>query len=225
MKVILLHGNHTLDSYKRLQKFITVAKKRGWQIARITDNNKLTLPEKLTGKSLFGGEELFVIESLRKLKNRELVWLKKNAKRLKGNLIICYKGTIPNSLLKLLPRPNKIEEFKLPKLIFKFLESFYPGNAKNCLKLLHEVVKTEPPEFVFSLLGKQLRDTCWAIVDKDSLPYPDWRTSKLIKQAKRFPESKLKKIIGGLAKADIKAKTSKANIIDSLDFIIASELE
>lgn len=225
MKVIVLHGDHTLDSYNRLKKFTDVAKKRNWQVVKIFPKDSLTLPEKLSGTSLFEEKQFYIVQDLKKFKTKELSWLKKNIKNLSGNLVIYYEGTIPKTLLKNLPQPDKIEEFKLPRLIFKFLESFYPKNARNCLKLFHQVIKTEPPEFVFSLLASYLRDVFLAKIDKKSLTYPSWRVSKLSKQAGHFSKNKLKNIISFLAEEDFKIKTSKAEITDSLDFIIASELE
>jgi DNA polymerase III delta subunit len=57
------------------------------------------------------------------------------------------------------------------------------------------------------------------------MSYPGWRISKLTQQAKRFTNGKIAELIKTFAEVDIEVKTSKANIIDSLDFIIASELE
>ncbi len=225
MKVILLHGDHTLDSYNRLKKFTDVVKKRNWQVVRISPKDSLSLPEKLSGTSLFQEKQFYIIQDLKKFGIKDFSWLKKNIKNLSGNLVIYYQGTIPKTLLKNLPQPDKIEEFKLPRLIFKFLESFYPKNGKNCLKLLHQVVKTEPVEFVFSLLASYLRDVYLAKIDKKSLAYPSWRVSKLSRQAERFSKKELENIISFLAEEDFKIKTSQAKIMDSLDFIIASELE
>jgi DNA polymerase III delta subunit len=225
MKVILLHGDHSLDSYNRLQKLIHVAKERGWEIIKIGPNDNLSLPEKFTVSNLFEKEKLYVIENLAKIKKTDLDWFKKNIKRLSDTTIIYHGSTITNNLLKLIPKVTKTEEYKLPKLIFKFLESFWPGNSINSINLLHEVIKEESPEFVFNLLSRHLRDLYWVILDKDSMSYPGWRISKLTQQAKRFKNGEIAELIKTFAEIDIEVKTSKANIIDSLDFIIASELE
>ena len=225
MKVILLHGDHSLDSYNRLQKLVQVAKERGWEIIKTGSSDNLTLPEKFTTSNFFEGERLYVVENLAKIKKTELDWFKKNIKRLTGTTIIYHGNTISNSLLKLIPEATKTEEYKLPKLIFKFLESFWPGNSTNSIKLLHEVIKSESPEFVFNLLSRHLRDLYWIVLDKDSMSYPGWRISKLTQQAKRFSNGKIAELINRFADVDVKVKTSKTNIIDSLDFIIASELE
>lgn len=225
MKVILLHGDHSLDSYNRLQRLIQVAKERGWEIIKIGSSDDLSLPEKFTASYLFEGERLIVLENLAKIKKADLDWFRKNIRRLSGTTIIYHGNTITNNLLKLIPKATKTEVYKLPKLIFKFLESFWPGNSIDSVNLLHEVIKRESPEFVFNLLSRHLRDLSWVMLDKNSMPYPDWRISKLTQQAKRFENGKIVELIKTFANVDIEVKTSKANIIDSLDFIIASELE
>lgn len=225
MKVILIHGDHSIDSYNRLQKLIQVAKERDWEIVKTGSNDNLSLPEKFTTSNLFEGERLYVVENLAKIKKTDLDWFRKNVKRLSGTTIIYHGSPITNNLLKLIPKAEKIEEYKLPKLIFKFLESFWPKNSISSIKLLHEVIKTEAPEFVFNLLSRHLRDLYWTTLDKDSISYPAWRISKLTQQAKRFEDGKIAELINIFANTDIEVKTSKANIIDSLDFIIASELE
>lgn len=225
MKVILLHGDHSLDSYNRLQRLIQVAKGRGWEIIKTGSSDNLSIPEKFTASNLFEGEKLYVMENLAKIKKAELDWFKKNIKRLSGTTIIYHSSTITNNLLKLIPKVTKTEEYKLPKLIYKFLESFWPGNSTNSIKLLHDVIRSEAPEFVFNRLILHLRDLYWVILDKDSMSYPGWRVSKLAHQANHFKNGEIAELIKAFAEIDIDVKTSKANIIDSLDFIIASELE
>ncbi|MBU0572081.1 hypothetical protein KKE18_00075 [Patescibacteria group bacterium] len=204
---------------------IQVAKERGWEIVKIDSSNNLSLPEKFTTSNLFEGERLYVMENLAKIKKTDFEWLKKNIKRLSGTTIIYHDGTITNNLLKLIPKVTKTEEYKLPKLIFKFLESFWPGNSTNSIKLLHEVIKEESPEYIFNLLSRHFRDLYWATLDRNSMSYPAWRVSKLTQQASRFENGKIEELIKTFAEVDIEVKTSKANIVDSLDFIIASELE
>lgn len=224
MKIIVLHGDHVGKSYERLQRFIDVAKKRGWRIERITDN-KQNISEALVSEGLFGEKKLVIIDGVKLINKKDGEWLKKNKDLINVDVVVYHKGLVTKTALKVLPAPDKVEEFKLPKLIWNFLDSFYPGNAKNCLELLHEIVKNEPLELVFFLLVKQVRDIYWAKVDPKTLPYPSWRMGKLKNLASKFNEKLLKKIINDFAKADIKSKTSKAKLLDELDFIITTRLE
>jgi DNA polymerase III delta subunit len=224
MKLIILHGDNTLKSYERLLKFVEVARERGWEVARVVDKTQ-NIPEILASESLFGSQKLVVIEKINFINKKTSSWLKTNFKTTNANLVIYHQGIISKTFLKLLPKPDKIEEYKLPKLIWSFLDSFSPGNARNCLLLLHVLVKDEPIEFVFSLLAKHVRDLYWVKTDPKSVPYPSWRVGKLSRQAGKFSKTKLIDTIVCLANADIKVKTTQENLINLLDFIIATQLE
>ncbi|MBI2065928.1 hypothetical protein HYT60_00235 [Candidatus Woesebacteria bacterium] len=222
MKIIILHGDHISASYARLSKFIEVAKARGWPVGTLEMGENIE--EKLTNASLFRGENFYVIKSFVKLGKN---FFNKNAKRLKeapGNLVIYQEDFIAKDLLSFVPKDAKIEEFKLPRLIFDFLDSFYPGNVKRTLTLLHQVLKNEPPEFVFALLGRHVRDLYWAKTGSP-LPLPPWRAQKLKNQAGKFSQGALEEIISRLAETDIKVKTSQAQLTSSLDLMTVTLLK
>jgi len=225
MNIIVLHGDHVSASLKRLEKFIDVAHERGWEIARIEPTSKSSLQEILTSESLFQKERLFVLEKPTTLGKRELEWLDKKSKGIKGNLVIYHQDTLKKEFLNSLPKGIKIEEFKLPENIFDFLDSFFPGNSKKCIKILHSLLGKEPVEFVFALLAKHLRDLYLAKISPQKLWYQPWRVQKVKKQASFFKQDQLKEIISSLAGADIAAKTSQVPLTDSLDLLIATQLE
>ncbi len=224
MKVFVLHGEHNLNSYSRLQEYLKAARKKDWEIQNI-ESNVTNLRESLVGQSLFNKSRLFVLKDIMLLDKKNLDWLRKEGKNIEGGLLIHHKGLLPQRLLKSLPKLEKIEVFKVSKLIWNFLDSFFPDNAKNAYKLFHEAEKTDPPEFIFAMLAKHLRDIYWAKVDAKTLDYPSWRKGKLMSQAAKFDKEKLEKLIDELALADIKAKTSQTELPDSLDFLIATYLE
>lgn len=139
--------------------------------------------------------------------------------------IIYFDKPLNKTDLNKIPKDAKIEEYKLPKLIFTFLESFYPKNYKKCLELLHSLTRDNPPEFILALLSKQLRDIYWIKKDPKTLSYPFWRIAKLKLQASYFSESLLREIISDFSNIDVESKTSKANLIDSLDLLIIQKLQ
>lgn len=224
MKIFILHGEHTQNSYNRLQEYIKKAKDKGWEINYIEkkDNN---VSDIFLGKSLFDKERLLIITDLRILDVRLTRWLKKNSNRLECYLIIYHQGAIAKSFIKFLPAPEKIENYELPKLIWNFLDSFFPGNAKNSYKLFHEVVKKEPVEFVFSMLTRQVRDIYWAKVDPKTMEYPEWRVGKFKRLASKYSIEELENLIEEMSVADINSKTSQADLSKSLDFLITKYLE
>lgn len=211
MKIIILHGNNILKSYERFTKFTKEAKNRGWEI---TDYSL----DSIANQSLFGSERFYTLKDYKILTKKDI----SNLTKYDGNLIIYHEGNVPALFIKTLPKDTKIEKFELPRLVFKFADSFYPTNANTCLKLLHELSTNEPIELTFFWLTRHLRDLYWVKVGNPG--YPDWRLAKLKSQSNKFSNELLKEIINDLSKIDVKVKTSKANLKDSLDLLIVKKL-
>ena len=197
MKIIILHGDNISDSYKRLRLFKNEAKRRNWEIRYI--DTKINIAEQLSSRHLFESSALFVLEEIGRVGKKDLNWINKNSERMDGTLIIYSESLLNKGLLNSISNVSKVEEYKLPVLIWKLLESIYPKNSRNCIKLLHEVLKKENPEFVFALISKQVRDMYWSNLENNNLLYQTWRISKLRSQAKKFSSGELKEILGRLS--------------------------
>lgn len=224
MKIIVLHGEDTLKSYERLKKFIQAAKDRSWEVSYL-DESSQRFQDDLSASSLFGAERFFILQDVRKIGKDEISWLNKRNAELSGNLIIYSEGNLNQTFLKSLPKEVKIEEFKLPKLIWNFLDHIYPGNSKKVLQEFHKVIEKDPPEFVFSLIAKLFRDLYWIKVDSRSIPYPSWRVAKLKVQSSKFKVENLIAMIGELSDIDVRVKTGKADLVSSLDLFMIKQLE
>src|SRR3989337_2899962 len=124
MKIIVLHGEHNLKSYDRLKKFVETARERAWEIVNI-DESSFSIPETLSGTSLFQTERFFVLKDVKKLDKKNLDWISKNLDSIKGNLIIYSDDLISQLILKALPKNTKVEAYTLPKIIWGFLEHLY----------------------------------------------------------------------------------------------------
>lgn len=212
MKIIVLHGDNSEASYERLIKFIDTAKKRNWEI--VTDEFPNT-------PSLFGNERLIIYRDFSLLTKNDI----KNFDRFDGTLVIYHDGILPQTFLKLMPNDFKMEKFELPKILFTFLESFYSGNSTRTLKLLHNLIKAEAIELVFFMLARHLKELYLVSIDPKTSQYPSWKLSKLKFQAEKFKLEKLKQIIDLLADIDIAVKSSKADLLASLDLTIVKQLE
>jgi DNA polymerase III delta subunit len=224
MKIIVLHGDDERKLYERLSKFIETAKGRSWEVAYL-DDPAISIQEQLSSSSLFGSERFFIIRDILRLGKRELEWLNKKSKDLSGNLIIYHENYIPQAILKSLPKETKIEEFKLPVILWNFLDGFYPGNSEKSIKQFHQLIEKEAPEFIFTLIAKLFRDLYWVKTDAATLPYPNWRVGKLKTQANKFTINNLQLIINKLSEIDIKVKTSKSDLTAELDLLIIKQLE
>lgn len=224
MKIIVLHGDNSLASYDRLQKLISSARARSFEITH-TGSDSRSLSEILSSVSLFTTDRLLVVEDIKLFTKKELQWISKHFNDNSTTLIIYTKNSLTKTFLNSFPKIDKVEEFTLPKNIWSLLDSFYPGNSKNCLILLHKLSPKEPVEFVFTLLAKLVRDLYWLKSDPKGLPYSPWRITKLQRQSQRYSLEKLKDIISELAEIDIKTKTSQVDLLTELDFLIATKLE
>ncbi|OGM31072.1 hypothetical protein A2630_00195 [Candidatus Woesebacteria bacterium RIFCSPHIGHO2_01_FULL_44_10] len=199
-KITVLYGDHVTVSRQRMLEIVSAARKKGWEILR----------EITTTDSLFATERLFVIEDASQLTEKDFDQ--------DINVLIWQKNQIPASLKKILPKDTKYEEFKLPVVIWKFLDTF-------SLRLFHEVCQKEAVEFVFALMARQVRDLYWVSSDPKTFAGPAWRKSRLVSQAAKYGELKLKNVIQKLAQIDVAAKTGEADLTTSLDLLIVKELE
>ena len=225
MKIIVLHGDDALKSYERLQKFIDVGQNRSWEIIRI-DSKYENIPEALAARGLFEKDKLVIVSDFGLLNKKAISWINQKKKSIGGTLIVYNSSPLSKTKLNSLKSIDKIESFDLPKLIWKFLDSFYPGNSLSSLKLLEELSKSNPVEFVFALLGRHIRDVYWAKIEPDTMPYPSWRVGKLKSQASKFSSSdEIRELINALADTDIESKTGSDSLKDLLDFIIITKLE
>lgn len=225
MNILIIHGDHTVKSYDRFQEVIKQSRVKGWDIIRVSDDEKFNISERLSARSLFASKVLYVIDDFKKITTSDLNWIKKNNDKLDGFLVVYHSGTISKTALNKFPKGYKHEEFTLPKLIWKFFESIYPNNARQSINLLREVIKKEPVEFIFHLLARHLRDLYWVSIDPKGIGYQPWRVGKLKNQASRFRPGILEGFIASLADLDVKVKSSQENLTQALDFVIASHLE
>lgn len=225
MRIVVIHGDDSEKSWARLKKIIEVARQRSWEILKFDSTQKLLLSELLSSASLFSEKRLLVVENGRTIGKKDLEWLKTHSKKYEGNLVIYFDDYFPASVKGFLPRDTKFEEYKLPKIIFKFLDGIYPGNSRSSITLLHRLLAGEPPELLFNLIAKRFKELYWIKTSASTLVYPSWRKGILKSQSARYPEGKLEELISQLAEADLKAKTGEASIVELLDLIMLTKLQ
>jgi hypothetical protein len=224
MKITLIHGSYTTTSRKRYLQIVEAVAKRGWEIVPVSRDQNLE--NSLRGQSLFGNETLYYIDGhFTKLDPKDLTWLKTKSPKLDANLLIYQDGEISQKYIKALGSNAKIEKFDLPKHIFVFLDSLYPGNSKQCVVLLHQVLENEPIEFVFALMAGLFRDLYWIKVAPQTISLPPWRAGKLKKQASFYSSEKIISMIAYFAELDLKVKLSRANLVQSLDLFLIRDLK
>jgi len=226
MKIILLQGDDLSSIKTRLILFKNEALKRNWSIEDFSFNDpKTKIEEILLADNLFTKDKLVIASGSEKMRKQDIEFLVSKSKALALTLVLVCDGVLPQRLLEKLGDEITKENYTLPKLIFKFLDSFYPGNTRECLRLFHKVINLEPVEFVFHLLAKQLRDIYWVRFSPSDIPYPSWKVSKLEELSSRFKDGQLEKIIDKLAQIDISVKKGQTDLASSLDLVISTWLE
>lgn len=225
MKIIIIHGDDVDKIAIRLDKFKVEAIKRKWLVRQIEFDGKNNIFETINSNDLFCTEQLYILYEPAKFREKELKWLFQRSQIIGGTLVITSKSLLSKNFIKKTPNVSKVEKYQLPEYLWKFLESFYPGNQKQCLNLFHSLTDNQPVQFVFSMLSRQLASLYMVKLDSKSMKLPPWRLSKLKNHAKKFTKEKLKLVIQAMSEIDIKAKTSNANLGDLLDLLIVTELK
>lgn len=224
MKIVVVSGEDTAKSRSRFVQIVAGVKAKSWEVVPIKLQDDTALAEKLTGTSMFPGEVLYAIDGVKKLTATQLKWLKENLDKYDGSLLIYSDGALPVTIKNALPKSAKFENFEVPKIIFAFLEAFYPGNMKRVLELFEELLKENPVEVLVVMITRQLRDLYWVLDGGKGLTYPPWRMGKLKAQAAKFTKEGLRDTISALAELDIKSKTSDVDAKALLEMLIIEKL-
>lgn len=225
MQITLIHGSDTSKSLKRLEEIKFIDSKKGFILKEIQVNSNFSIAEELTQTRLFEEKYSYLVKGIDKFNNQDILWLNNNYKKKNISLVIFAEKEVPRGVIKKFPSSILIQKFDVPKLIFKFLDSFYPKNASLTIKLLHQINKNDSRELIVAMLGRYLKDLYIAKISPSSLLYPFWRKSKLIYQTKFFTLAKLKKSIWLLAQYDLITKTSDVDASTGLDITIFKSLE
>lgn len=225
MKITVISGEDTKKSRERFNYIIESIKKRGWEVHHFSKDGGMALPDAISGGSLFSTERLIVLDGIAGISAHELDWIKKNTDKFDSKILIYTDRNLPKKFSDTLPKTVTFEKFDLPKLIFKFLETIYPKNAKNILTDLKKLLADYPMEFVMALLSRQMRDLYWVKVAPETYMAPSWLSQKLKRQSDKFDQQTLVNFIENLAKIDVESKTSSVSASLLLDLAIVSDLQ
>ena len=225
----LFHGDN--QSQSRLEMFQLVDKwKAAGDSVNYYDGLRITLPEiknALLTTELFNTSNI-VIENLlsRPISNikKELLQVVSNYQG-KKELIFWEKKEITKAQIKNLGNDLNQKLFKIPTVIFKFLDSVYPGNLQSSLSLHHQCLKVNEEGFIFIMLSRHLSELFIAKSGDTSKLIP-FKRSGLISQANRFTKSQLLNFHTQLLSIDQKVKTGKTQLSYScqLDLLLTTLL-
>lgn len=121
----------------------------------------------------------------------------------------------------------KIQEFKLSKTLFAFLDSLAPKNGATMTALLASTLKTEAPELVMFMLVRRITELLLAVSHDshvlDGVRSP-WQRSQLSRQATHWTQPRLLEFHRKLLEIDeaIKTGSTASDAATHLDILILS---
>lgn len=191
----LLHGDNLVASRQALHEQMAQAKQAGKEVVRL-EGAKVEVEDfiqALDSGTLFGGERLVAVENLfsrpkSNAQERLLGVLEGYAGE--NELILWEPKEVGQRLLKHLPQGAQVKLFKIPVLVFKFLDQLGPYRKKEALVTLTELFKQESAELIFYMVARQFR-LLLQVADGQKVAGPPWLTGKLKRQAEGFQKSSL----------------------------------
>ncbi len=228
MKVIL-HGDNTESSRSEFVHLKTsdVNSERRELTGR--DIDETTLKQAVESNSLFESAASVFIENLFSPLGRKIKLASAYADTLKKagkqtTIVIWEPKVLGKEILGLVTPEITERLFAYPKIIFSFLDSLQPRGEKKSLALLDELLDTENPELVWSMLITRVR---MLIQIKDSvLPerMSSWQAARLTNQARLFTMEKLLDMHKNLFTSEYQLKQgdSPYTTADNLYIFVAS---
>lgn len=224
--VYVFSGEDIVSSRKAFLEHLEGLKSAGYEVER--KNGKDLSLESLelmsTPTTLFGLEKALVIENLltlSKSKDKEKV-ISRIASLSDCSTVIWESKDISKTEQLKFPQNFSFKNFKLPSVLFDFLDKFVPGKITENLRLLHIVLEQVDPTYVFLMFIRQIR---LLLLCSDSIKpgLAPWQEAKLSRQVKYFTKDQLKDLYARLLEIDYRQKTSlSAFALNSeLDLLIA----
>jgi DNA polymerase III delta subunit len=193
--ITLIHGDHIEASRAAFNALKESAKGKD---IRVLDGRTLelnVLVQSLESTSLFGGDTVVVIDRLFSKIGRQPKKIEELCSVLVRNsgieVILWEDKEVGATVLKKLGPLVKIQVFKLPVLIFQFLDIIASESKKAALLTYEQLVVTEAPELVFSMIVKRIRQLIQLRSNTTPEGLAPWQIGRLTTQAKSFTMEKL----------------------------------
>ncbi len=209
--IFVFSGEDIISSRKAFLEYLDSLKSKDYEVVRINgkDASEETLILNSAQNSLFGQKKLLAIDCLlsgKKFKENEKILNTLNS--LECDIII-WENKDFSKADQLKYQGFVFKNFKLPQVLFTFLDAITPGNTENNLRLFQNTVESVDASYLFLMFIRQIRLLILASDKNDLLKLAPWQKSKLQKQAKYFSLVKLKEINQKLLQIDFNQKTSQ----------------
>lgn len=184
-----------------------------------------------SGGNLFYEEKNLAIENLlskNKLgKNLDELIAILNEHEKKSNIIMWEEKEVSQKNLNLFPKAQ-VQVFKIPKLIFNFLDNFKPGNGKSLIVAFNKLLENTPVDIILYMMMRQLR-LLIAVSSEDKSDTIEelqkiapWQKGKLERQAGFFDPDNLINLYHKLYSIDLSSKTGALPVptAHAIDFLL-----
>lgn len=212
--ITVLHGDHVEASRTELLKLKTQA--AGKEIRQLVGANidEQSLIQSLESSSLFGGDTVVIIELLFSRLGRQQKKIENLARllvsRASSNDIILWEDKeLGAAVMKYLGTPT-VRLFKMPVILFQFLDGLAPGQTKRALDLFDKLMKTEPPELVFSMIVRRMRQLLMISYGAPLDKIAPWQLARLTTQAKSFRMEQLQSLYLSLGDREFAVKSGNS---------------
>jgi DNA polymerase III delta subunit len=214
--ITLLHGDDIVKSRNEL--FALRESFKGQEIREINGKSidEALLIQSLSSNSLFGEKVVVIIENLctgmgKKTKRLEelLAIIKQEEKN--AQIILWEEKEVGKTAATALGSSTNVRLFKLPTIIFQFLDGVHPRNLSGSLLLLNQILVDEPEELVHAMLLKRIRQLLFlqSGIVPDSLQ--SWQVGRLTNQLKFFTLKGLISLYHDMVRAEYQIKSGASS--------------
>jgi len=224
-KIVVYSGNDIVSSRKAFLDYLESLQGDDFELVRTSgkDLTEEALELHSSPISLFGQKKVLSIENIlssTKSKEKEKI-IEKIAKQKDCQIVIWEGKDISKVDQKKYPGNFIFRNFKLPQILFNFLDSLSPGKTKENLDFLHRVIEEVDPAFVFLMIIRQFRYLILAS-ENELTGMPPWQSGKFFHQTKLFNKEKLLTIYERLLEIDYRQKTSQTvkDLVFELDLLL-----
>lgn len=212
--ITLLHGDDIQASRNELHRRIAAAPGRELREVNGRSIEPALLVQALESSSLFGSDRLVIIENLFGKLGRKTSSITTLAKILEKSSastdVILWEDTILGSTALKALGYAQVKLFKMPAVIFQLLDGLRPKSATVLIPLVNTVISLEPPEVLYTLLVRRVRQLIQVSQNVSPVGLAPWQATRLTAQARLFTMNELVNMHATLLAMDIGIKTGSS---------------
>jgi len=225
----LFHGDDTFQSRRNLLDALRDYKEVDFVSPRKISSETLV---SATGGLFLENKKALVLENLFSLHLSTLKKIIDQIKKLENEIdfFIWEEKKLTPGKISLLGEKKRVSFSNIPATIFKLLDNLGNENPGIPLGFFKTTLKTHPPELIFFLIKRRLRELLIAKAAPEELKGAPWQKGNILSQAKNMGLEKIKGFYLQSIEIELKNKTgqlgnSLKNELTNLILLISGENE